>query len=108
MPNNRWTYNVPYTEFPGQSSSTIRGGHPTAVGPNKRMIAVKLADGTYVYPEVTRDPPPREGSKNIGNGVPGTPRLYPPFRNSEPIPGEFGRPIQEGTNYNNGSDISGP
>lgn len=108
MPNPRWTYSVPgpiREDIPGRD---MRGGHPTAPGPNQNMIAVKQPDGSYVYVEVARSRLPIESSKNIGNGVPGTPRLQPAYRHTEPIPGEFGRPIQPGTNYNNGSDISGP
>ena len=107
MPNPKWTYNVPFTDFPGPSAAGIKGGHPTAVGPNDKTVAVKLADGSYVYAPYSGDLPVREGAKGIGNGVPGTPRLKPGPVNTEPIPGEFGRPIQPGTNYNNGSDVTG-
>jgi len=107
MPNPKWTYNVPFTDFPGQSAANIRGGHPTAVGPNDDTVAFKQADGTYRYVAVRGNLPVREGAKASGNGVPGIPRLRPAGTNTEPIPGEFGRPIQPGTNYNNGSDISG-
>lgn len=108
MPNPKWTYNVPFTDFPGQSAATIRGGHPTAVGPNDRTVAIKRADGTVVYAAYSGNLPVREGAKNVGNGVPGVPRLRPAGTNTEPLPGEFGRPIQPGTSYNGGSDISGP
>lgn len=109
MPYKPWTYNVPYTEFPGKSSSLTPGGHPTAVGPNKRMvIAGTNEDGVVIYAEVPRDRLPRAGAYGIGNGSPGTPRLAPAYNNAAAIPGEFGRPIQPGTNYNNGSDTSGP
>jgi hypothetical protein len=91
MPNDPWTYNVPYVEFPGQSSNTTRGGHPTAVGPND----------PYVFTQA------RAGSRDIGNGSPGIPRLIPNGRNGSAIPGEFGRIIQPDTNYNGGTDISG-
>lgn len=108
MPNPRWTYNVPFTDFPGQSSANIYTGHPTAVGPNDKTVAVEQADGSYIYAAYTGDLPVPESANNVGNGCPGTPRLKPGPANTEPIPGEFGRPIQPGTNYNNGSDISGP
>lgn len=109
MPNPRWTYNVPFTDFPGPSSAGVHTGHPTAVGPNDKTIAVKQADGSYIYAPYRGNLPVREGAKGTGNGVPsGNPRLRPAPANTNPIPGEFGRPIQPGTDYNNGSDVSGP
>jgi hypothetical protein len=109
MPNPRWTYNVPgpiREDIPGRD---LNSGHPTAPGPNDpSLIAVKQADGTYNYVQARGRLPVREGAKNIGNGVPATSRLTPAPKNTNPIPGEFGRPIQPGTNYNNGSDVSGP
>jgi hypothetical protein len=107
MPNPKWTYNVPFTDFPGQSSAPINTGHPTAVGPNDKTVAVKRPDGSYIYVAYSGNLPVRQGAKNVGNGVPGTPRLRPAPANTAPIPTFLGRPMQPGTNYNNGSDISG-
>lgn len=92
MPYTRWTYNVPGPIREDDPTRDLTGGHPTAPGKNDPYIVRRA----------------RAGASGIGNGVPGIPRLIPGPKHTEPIPANFGRPIQPGTNYNNGSDISGP
>lgn len=91
MPNDPWTYNVPFKDFPVDAGRDRVSGHPTAEGPNDAYVLRKA----------------RAGSRDIGNGSPGIPRLIPSGKNRSAIPGEFGRIIQPDTNYNGGTDASG-